>query len=176
MFPCTRNGNFLQKVRSRLRKTPTWETRLVDPAPTRHPASRTGARNFASWPGPGLRLPRRTGVPVYAKRPLSTKGVLTLTRNTTSRTLAPAGVTLEPPLAEPSWTAPPKREPGSQKKVASRARKMLITFAPLENGEPGGLQNRCFRVRETATYSKRYAPVHVEPPFGEQGLSTGSPQ
>ena len=42
-----------------------------------------------------------TGAPVYAKRPLSVKGMLPLTRNTTFRTLTPAGATMETPLPSP---------------------------------------------------------------------------
>ncbi len=118
----------------------------------------------------------RTGAPVYAKRPLSVKGALPLTRNTTFHTLPPAGVPLEPPLAEPSWAARPKREPGGQKKIASRAGQTLINFTPLGNGGPGGLQKRCSRVRETPTFSKRCAPVYVKHPLGKQGWSTRPPQ
>ena len=121
-------------------------------------------------------MPRRTGASVYAKRPLSVKGVLPLTRNTTFHTLPPAGVTLEPPLAEPSWAARPKREPGGQKKIASRAGKTLINFAPLGNGGPGGLQKWCSRARETPTFSKRCAPVYVKHSLGKQGWSTRPPQ
>ena len=62
--------------------------------------------------------------------------------------LGPAGVTLEPSLAEPSWAAQSKRKLGDQKKVASRAGKTLINSARLENGGPAACRNG--------------APVHVK--------------
>ena len=50
----------------------------------------------------------------------------------------------------------------AKQKVASCAGKMLINFAHVGNGGPGGLQKRCPRTRETVTSSKRYAPVYVK--------------
>jgi len=91
---------------------------------------------------------------------LSVKGMLP--RNTTLRTLAPAGVTLEPALAEPSSNA----SWAAQKKIASHAGKTLINFCALGNEGPGGLQKQCSHVRETATFSKRHAPVYVKQPLG----------
>ena len=82
--------------------------------------------------------------------------------------LGPAGVTLEPSLAEPSWATQPNRKLGDQKKVASRAGKTRINFASLGNGRPGGLQKHCSRARETPTLSKRCAPVYVKQPLGKR--------
>ena len=60
--------------------------------------------------------PHGTGAPVYAKRPLSVKGMLPLTRNTTFRTLAPAGVTLELPLPSPARQPDPNASRAAKKK------------------------------------------------------------
>ena len=162
VLSCKRNGYFLQKVCSCLRKTLTWETRLVDQAPTRHPAGRTGTQNLGSSPGPGPRLLRRTAAPVYAKRLLSVKSVLPLTRNTTFSTLGPAAVTPEAPLAEPSWAAQHKREPDGPPKNSSRVGKTLIDIAPLRNARPGDLPKLCSRARETLTLFRRCAPVYAK--------------
>ena len=107
---CTRNANFLQKVRSRLRKTPTWETRLVDQAPTRHHAGRTGTRSFASWPGPGAqvaphsRCSRLRETPAFCRRraPAYAKHYFPH--------FAPCRGDPGAPLAEPRWAARPKRK------------------------------------------------------------------
>ena len=55
--------------------------------------------------------------------------------------LGPAGVTLEPSLAEPSWAAQPKRKLGDQKQIASRAGKTPINSARLGNGGPAAYRN-----------------------------------
>ena len=55
MLPCGRNGNFLQKVRSRLRKTTIQARRPIAQHSLINPAWRAGARNLARRrmsPGP----------------------------------------------------------------------------------------------------------------------------
>ena len=79
--------------------------------------------------------------------------------------LGPAGGTLEPSLAEPSWAAQPKRKLGDQTILASRAGKTLINSVQLETGGPEGPQNRCSRARETTTFSNSYALVYVKRPL-----------
>ena len=86
-------------------------------------------------------IPSTTASPVYTKQLLSAKGVLSCTPNATFNTLGPAGVTLEPSLAEPSWAAQPKRKLGNPQKVASRAGKTLINSFRLGNGGPAACRN-----------------------------------
>lgn len=107
--------------------------------------------------------------PVYVKHPLGKQDWSTrlpagriVAQNLTSW---PGPVTLEPPLAEPSWAAQHKREPGSPQKIASRAGKTLINFAALGDGWPSGLQEHCSRVREARTFPERCAPLYGKQPF-----------
>jgi len=82
--------------------------------------------------------------------------MLPLTRNTIFITLALAGMTLERPLAEPSWAARPKREPGGKKKVASRAGKTVINSRPWEMEGPPACRNG--------------APVYAKRPLSSKGV------
>ena len=100
VLPCTRNDYFLQKVRSRLRKTSKNDNVQASALPGRAPrkpsrgqpgtnASRTAKTILPpvqvkrlsilhSWKLEGLRA-LRTGAPVHAKRQLSPKGTLSST-------------------------------------------------------------------------------------------------
>ena len=166
---------------------PSWAARHKrDPGSQKKIASRAGKTliNFAplgnGWPGglqeqcsrarQTLTVPKRCA-PVYVKHSLGKQDWSTRlpAGQIGAQNLAswPGPVTMEPPLAEPSWAARHKRDPGSQKKIASRAGKTLINFAPLGNGWPGGLQEQCSRLRETPTFPERCAPVYVKQPFLE---------
>ena len=114
-------------------------------------------------------LPQKSVAPVNVKHPLGKQDWSTrlpagriVAQNLTSW---PGPVTLEPPLAKPSWAAQHKREPGSPQKIASRAGRTLINFAALGDGWPSGLQEHCSRVREARTFPERCAPLYVKQTF-----------
>ena len=74
-------------------------------------------------------------------------------------------------LAPPGPSKPSRTQPSAhpsrttKQKVASRAGETLINFARLETGWLVAPQKWCSHARETASFSKRYAPVYVKRPF-----------
>ena len=158
VLSCTRNDKFPQKGCSRLR-----ETIIFKPWPARGwPWGSPGARPTVPEAAPCRAQPDmaacRTGAPMHAKRQLSSKPMLSCTRNDHIQILAT------------SWRDPRNRagaspaltRAGRPKKKASRAGKMLINSARLENGGCGGPRKQCSRTREMTSFLKRYALVFVK--------------
>ena len=86
---------------------------------------------------------------------------------------APLSSTLGDPGSPPPRTLPnaPRQPPGPglsltragrPKKIASRAGETLIKTARVETGRPAAPKKQCSRLRETASFCKRYAPVYVK--------------
>ena len=158
MLPCTRNDYFLQKVRSRLRKTILFETWAL----LRRP-----------WGGPGGRGGHARAAPCRAESGMAThRPMLPCTRNdyflqkVRSRLRKTITFRHRPSQGEPlenrAGASLELTRAGRPKNIASRAGKTLINSVQLETGEPEGPQNRCSRVRETTTFSQRYALVYVK--------------
>jgi hypothetical protein len=156
---CTRNAYFLQNKCSHLRKTSVgkedWSTRLPQDTQPAGLVRKTWQAGRARGPG------------------CSAKPVRPCTRNVPfCKRYAPAKhyfAHIGPCRGDPGTgpcRAQLKRELGGPKKIASHAGKTLINFCALGNEGPGGLQKQCSHARETATFSKRHAPVYVKQPLG----------
>ena len=77
--------------------------------------------------------------------------------------------------SKPSWGQPGANASRAAKKNASRAGKMLIHSARLENGGCGGPRNQCSRAREMTSFLKRYALVYVKRYYSNLGPRGGGP-
>ena len=110
VLSCTRNAYFLQNVCSRLRKTPNWETRLADQAPTQHPDGWTGTQNSASWPGPGSQVAPQNRCSHARETPTFSKRRAPAYAKHYFPHFDPCRGDHGDPLAEPSWAARPKRK------------------------------------------------------------------